>query len=260
MSYVKSKNLLSTNNSKTIKGEKLGYETHILYLAPYNQNSKGINLCSHASVGCANACLFGSGAARFDNVQLGKVNKTEWFLDNRIEFLLKLDSEITKIKNKKKYFNSEEKLIPVIRLNGTSDIPFEKFKIRDGKNIFELHSDIQFYDYTKNHYRFKKELPKNYHLTFSMSEDNREIAFDLLSNGVNVAMVFNIKNSNELPKTYKGYEVINGDNDDLTFLHPKGIILGLKYKKLTGKGASIKNKEALNSDFIINLDESYTLV
>jgi hypothetical protein len=40
------------------KGEKLGYTTYIMYLAPYTQNSKGINLCSHASVGCAKACLF----------------------------------------------------------------------------------------------------------------------------------------------------------------------------------------------------------
>jgi hypothetical protein len=252
MNYVKTKNLLSTNNSKTIKGEKLGYMTYILYLAPHTQNSKGINLCSHASNGCAKACLFGSGAARFDNVQMGKTNKTEWYLDNRVEFLEKLDNEIIKIKNKAIHKDTNNILIPTIRLNGTSDIAWEKFKIRDNKNIFELHSDIQFYDYTKNHLRFEKQLPSNYHLTFSMSEDNKEKSFELLSKGYNVAMVFGIKKATELPTSYKGYKVINGDNDDLRFLDEKNVIVGLKYKLLTGKGSKGKNN-ILENDFIIKL-------
>jgi hypothetical protein len=252
MSYTKAKNILSTNNSKTIKGEKLGYTTYIMYLSPFTQNTKGINLCSHASAGCAKACLFSSGAARFNHVQQGKKNKTEWFLDNRIEFLEKLDAEITKIENKAKHQTSEN--IPVIRLNGTSDITFEKFKIRDGKNIFELHPTIQFYDYTKNYFRFKKELPSNYHLTFSLSEVNKEIAMDLLSTGVNVAMVFGVNNENGLPKTYLGYTVVNGDENDLRFLDKKNVIVGLKYKNITTKGANNKN-ELDNNDFIINVSK-----
>ena len=64
--YVKPANLLSTENAKTVKGEKKGYTTYIMYLAPHTQNSKGINLCPHASEGCAKACLFGSGSARFE--------------------------------------------------------------------------------------------------------------------------------------------------------------------------------------------------
>jgi hypothetical protein len=252
MTYSKAKNLLSTNNSKTIKGEKLGYTTYIMYLSPFTQNSKGINLCSHASAGCAKACLFSSGAARFNKVQQGKTNKTEWFLDNRVEFLEKLDAEITKIENKAKHQTSEN--IPVIRLNGTSDITFEKFKIRDGKNIFELHPTVQFYDYTKNYFRFKKQLPSNYHLTFSLSEVNKEIAMDLLSTGVNVAMVFGVRNESDLPKTYLGYTVVNGDESDLRFLDKKNVIVGLKYKYMSTKGAD--NKDNLdNNDFIINVSK-----
>ena len=252
MNYTKSNSLLSTNNSKTIKGEKLGYMTYILYLAPHTQNSKGINLCSHASKGCAKACLFGSGSARFDNVQLGKTNKTEWFLHNRVEFLEKLDKEIIAIKKKAIHKDTENVLTPTIRLNGTSDIAWEKFKIRDNKNIFDLHSDIQFYDYTKNHVRFEKQLPTNYHLTFSMSEDNKYKSLELLSKGHNVAMVFGIKNENQLPNEYLGYKVINGDKDDLRFLDDKNVIVGLKYKLLTGKGSKGKNDYSEN-DFIIKL-------
>lgn len=249
--YNKSKNLLSTNNAKTIKGENLGYTTYIMYLSPFTQNSKGINLCSHASKGCAKACLFSSGAARFNRVQQGKIDKTEYFLHERVAFLKQLDSEIEKIKNKAKHQTSDN--IPVIRLNGTSDIVWEKFKIRDGKNIFDLHPTVQFYDYTKNHIRIQKVLPTNYHLTFSMSEDNKEISFDLLAKGFNVAMVFGVRDVNKFPTSYRGYDVINGDETDLRFLDGKSTIIGLKYKYMSTKGAN--NKDNIdNNDFIIDVD------
>lgn len=258
MSYIKTKNLLSTNNAKTIKGEKLGYTTYIMYLSPYNQNSKGINLCSHASVGCAKSCLFGSGAARFERVQQGKRNKTEWYLDNRSEFLQKLDAEISKAEIVHSLIEGDEQKkkngIDVlryknfaVRLNGTSDIPFEKFKIRDGKNIFELHPNVQFYDYTKNHLRFDKVLPKNYHLTFSMSETNQEKSFELLRRGFNVAMVMT-----ELLEKFEGFDVVNGDKTDLRFLDEKNVIVGLKFKRLTGKGTAGNYKKAIDSGFVID--------
>lgn len=252
MNYTIPNNLLSTINSKTIKGEKKGYKTYIMYLSPFTQNSKGINLCSHASEGCAKACLFGSGAARFDNVQKGKINKTEYFLADRSAFLAQLDEEISKIVAKHTKDNSKF----AIRLNGTSDIRFEKFKIRDGKNIFELYPTVQFYDYTKNYLRFDVELPTNYHLTFSLSETNRDKAIELLGRGVNVAMVFGVKKEQDLPSEYLGYPVINGDETDLRFLDDNNVIVGLKYKLLTGKGTAGVNKDNIdNNDFIINVDE-----
>jgi hypothetical protein len=35
--------------------------TYIVYMSPFTDNSKGINVCSHASKGCADSCLVGSG-------------------------------------------------------------------------------------------------------------------------------------------------------------------------------------------------------
>lgn len=252
MSYTKPTKLLSTINAKTIKGEKLGYTTYIMYLSPYTDNSKGINLCPHASKGCAKACLFGSGAARFDKVQQGKRNKTEYYLADRKAFLEQLDKEVGQAV--KRHQNKDT--IPVFRLNGTSDIAFEKFKIREGKNIFELYPFVQFYDYTKNPVRMRKELPSNYHLTFSMSEDNKETTMELLSEGKNVAIVFGVKDETNLPTEYQGYKVINGDETDLRFLDDDNIIVGLKYKMLTGKGTKGVNQDNLeNNDFIIKVDD-----
>ena len=261
-------NLLSTSNAKTTKGEKMGYTTYIMYLAPHTQNSKGINLCSHASKGCAKACLFGSGSARFDEVQNGKRNKTEYYLGDRKLFMNQLVKEITKAERLHKLIDGEKQYKKngvnvlrykdfAIRLNGTSDIPFEKIKLDNGLNIFEMFPNVTFYDYTKNHIRFNKVLPKNYHLTFSMSEDNKEISLSLLNKGiVNVAMVFGVKKESELPNQYKGFKVINGDESDLRFLDEKNVIIGLKYKLMTGKGTKGINKENVDTnDFIINVSK-----
>lgn len=246
MSKIIRKPLLSTNNAKTIKGEKLGYMTYILYMSPFTANSKGINVCSHASKGCSDSCLVGSGfGGMYENVNKGRLAKTEYFLNNRTEFLFQLKSEIEKAIKK-----NEGKAIVTFRLNGTSDLPYEKYKVFEGKNIFEVFPDVQFYDYTKNYLRFDKVLPENYHLTFSRSETNDDKAIELLKRGFNVAMVFD-----KLPETYKGFEVINADTDDLRFLDPKGVICGLKYKKMTGRNGREKNLAAFTSGFVIKTKE-----
>lgn len=241
MSYYKS-TLLTRNNHKTIKGEKFGYVTYIMYMSPFTQNSKGINLCPHASVGCSAACLFKSGfGGMYNAVEKGRVNKTEWYLNNRDEFMLTLEKEIAAAIKRHK-----DKSIVTFRLNGTSDIRWEKIRVRDGKNIFQMFGNVQFYDYTKNPVRFDSELPANYHLTFSRSETNHKVAMKLLAKGHNVAMVFN-----KVPETFEGYTVVNGDETDLRFKDAKGVIVGLKYKNQTGKNAN--NKVAFETGFAIQL-------
>jgi hypothetical protein len=264
MNYTIPNNLLSTVNAKTVKGEKLGYTTYIMYLSPHTQNSKGINLCSHASKGCAKACLFGSGAARFEEVQNGKRNKTEYYLADRKGFMSQLVKEISRAERLHNAIEGDEQIGRTgkvvrykkfaIRLNGTADIPFEKIKLDNGMNIFEMFPNVQFYDYTKNPVRFAKDLPSNYHLTFSRSEDNDRVTLDLLNQGHNVAIVFGVKDVNDLPKTFKGFKVINGDETDLRFLDEENVVIGLKYKLMTGKGTKGVNKVNVDSnDFLIDV-------
>lgn len=234
--------LLTTNNAKTIKGEKLGWKTYIMYLAPHRQNSTGKSVCPMASIGCASACLYTSGHGSMSTVQKGRINKTELFFENRASFLNMLYIEIAQIQLKHKL----EKTKFAIRLNGTSDISYENLPIKDGKNIFQLFPKVQFYDYTKNFQRFKKELPKNYRLIFSRSETNEVIAMELIKKGINVAIVFD-----KLPSEYKGYQVIDGDLNDLRHTDKKGVIIGLKYKSLTGKG--VNNQTAFDNGFAIKI-------
>jgi hypothetical protein len=214
-------------------------------MSPFNQNDKGVNICPQATAGCAEACLFGSGfGGMFNSVELARMNKTNYFLADRKGFLMQLYNEISAIV--KKYENKEEKVC--IRLNGTSDLSWEKFKVIDGKSLMELFPSVQFYDYTKNHFRFNSPLPANYHLTFSRSESNEEHVERILAKGYSVAVVFD-----ELPEAYKGYTVINGDLSDLRFEDQKNVVVGLKYKKMTGKGAD--NTKAFKSGFALRKSE-----
>jgi hypothetical protein len=237
--YIPS-SLLTTRNVKTVKGEKLGWKTYILYMSPYNQNSQKKNICPMATEGCSTACLFSSGKGGIDTVRNGRTNKTEFFLHNRELFLKTIYSEIAQIEVKHKIEGGDF----TIRLNGTSDISWENFKIKDGKNIFELFPNIQFYDYTKNYLRFKPSLPKNYYLMFSRSEKNDAIAMDLLKKGINVSIVFD-----KVPTSYMGYKVIDGDENDLRHLDKQGVIVGLRYKKVISKG--FDNDIAFKSGFAI---------
>ena len=232
--YYKGKNLLSINaDSKTIKGLKKGYLTGILYLAPHKIS--GSNLCPKASPGCAAACLYTAGRGKFSNVQEARIKKTQYFLTDRENFMLDLYKSIIKLIRKAEKSN----LIPVVRLNGTSDLRFENIRFNyNGKHktIFQAFRTVQFYDYTKydlNSGRWNN-LPSNYDLTYSLAENNQLEALELLLANKRVAAVY----KNKLPelqyfnvkKVGLTFPVLNADESDLRFNDPGGYICGLNAK------------------------------
>ena len=130
-------------NAKTSKNE---IKTFILYIAPYNQNNKGINLCPMASKGCAAACLFSAGRGKFSNVKQARINKANLYVNDKETFLNILGYEIQKeiVKSIKGGYKI------AFRLNGTSDLDF--LGMLKTKNIFDYSltpSNVIFYDYTK---------------------------------------------------------------------------------------------------------------
>jgi hypothetical protein len=204
------------SNTKIAKSEKSGkgYMTAIMHLAP--SDVSGFNVCQEASEGCAGACLFTAGRGRFENVHSARINRTRLLFLNRKLFLSLLIKEISAHRVKAKKAGK----IPAVRLNGTSDLPWERIF----PQLFTIFSDVVFYDYSKVPSRLGK-TPSNYHLTFSRSETNNSEVIKALENGHNVAIVFS-----ELPDYYMGYKVINGDEDDLRFLDPENVIVGLSAK------------------------------
>ncbi len=209
--------LLSKSNAKTIKGEKRGYLTYILYLAPGNLS--GYEVCGGRSPGCFSDCLFTAGRGQMSSVQQARLRKTKWFFEDRESFMQALHSDIAKAIA----YSAKKGMTPAFRLNGTSDIPWESIRCGEHKNVFAAYPDQIFYDYTKILGRIK--IPKNYHLTFSRSEANDKQIFKAFAKGMNVSVVFD-----SLPRTFMGYPVVNGDADDLRFLDSHASIVGLKAK------------------------------
>lgn len=209
-----------STDAKTVKGEGRGYLTGILYLAPARVS--GRQVCPMASDGCRAACLYTAGRGGFSNVQAARISKTDYFFDNRAGFLWNLAKDIRALVRKAERGG----LIPVVRLNGTSDIMWE----RVFPAIFTEFPHVQFYDYTKIPGR---TTPANYHLTFSRSESNGAHCMAELERGTNLAVVFNVKRGRPLPNAYAGAMVVDGDLSDLRFLDPTfptGCIVGLRGK------------------------------
>ena len=217
--------LLSTGNPKLLKGEKKGYLSFVLHLSPADVS--GYETCAKRTAGCTAACLNTAGRGGMfkkgettNVIQEARKRKTRMFFENRSAFMSALLKEITLgIKQAEK-----KGMIPAFRLNGTSDIAWEKYEILEGRNIFQMFPEVQFYDYTKIRNRKVAHLT-NYHLTFSKADGNDMDVRLAASAGMNVAAVFK-----QLPETYIGRPVINGDETDLRFLDPKGVIVGLKAK------------------------------
>ena len=228
--------LLSTANPKIQKGTKLGYLSFILHLAP--STLSGRNTCPKATPGCIASCLNTAGRGgmfkRGENtntIQRARIRKTNYFYEQRQDFMLDLKKDIEKgIKMATKLG-----LTPVFRLNGTSDLSWEKYDMLPGLNVFECFPTVQFYDYTKILGRKVKGIA-NYHLTFSKAENNDSDVAEALLQGMSVVAVYD-----KIPEG-----VPSADETDLRFLDPKGIMLGLK-----AKGRAKKDY----SGFVIRLTE-----
>jgi hypothetical protein len=234
--------LLSTGNPKILKGTKQGFNTYILHLAPADVS--GYNTCPKATAGCKAACLNTAGRGGMfkkgettNVIQEARIRKTKMFYENRDLFMQLVVKDIELgIKQ-----SAKKELVPVFRLNGTSDLSFEKYEvIRNGvtyENIFAAFPEVQFYDYTKILGRKVKEI-KNYHLTFSAADGNDNDVRKAIAQGYNVATVFGIKKNSPMPEFYEGRPVFNGDDSDLRFLDPKGVVVGLYAKGKAKKDTS----------------------
>jgi hypothetical protein len=237
------------SSSKIAKGLKYNEMTYILYLAPAEQS--GYNVCPGSTAECREACLTESGHNRIDvkknAINKARIKKTKLFFEQREFFMGWLVAEISKAKADAiaKGFTFS------VRLNGTSDIQPTLFKF-NGKVIFDIFNEVTFYDYTKVANRFKLlDKYSNYDLTYSFSGYNMLQSMELLENNKGrVAMVFEGK---QLPISFMGYKVIDGDAYDMRHLDETGVIVGLKFKFVRTKIDTAHNK------FIIPMDSKFSV-
>ena len=212
-----------------------GLLNFILHLAP--SDLSGRNTCPNASTGCKATCLNTAGRGQFNSVQQARIRKTKYFFEDRQAFLDDLFKDLCSALAKAKRQGKK----CVVRLNGTSDIPWESIMYyrhdQEPISLISLFPEIQFYDYTKSALRVGRWLNspiKNLHLTFSRSENNESACLNILDQGVNVAVVFR----GAIPAVWRDRIVISGDDHDYRFLDPKGVVVGLSAKGRARKDVS----------------------
>lgn len=211
---------LLTTSKKTEQGGRVGVMTRILYLTP------GV-FCPFASDACRKACLgHSSGRMRLPSSAMARDKRTAAYRAEPEYFLAKLRAELAELVIDARRMD----VVPAVRLNGTSDLAWERLH----GELFRDHGPIQFYDYTKSSKRMEQFLrrdrwPANYHLTFSAdatTDPDGARCRKLLAVGGNVALPF----ASELPETWWGVRVLDGDLHDARFLDPAGHIVGLRAK------------------------------
>jgi hypothetical protein len=240
--------LLSVSaDAKTVKGEKKGYLTGILYLAPADTSGVA-NVCANSSPGCRAACLFTAGRAGcFPTINEARIRKTQWFFDNPLSFQAQLHDDIQALVRKAYRLG----LKPCVRLNGTSDLPRLAHMMAQHPHF----KHVQFYDYSAHPRPWLRTL-SNYHLTFSLKEDNLEDALECLRHKINVAVVFDKK---PFPKMFLGRKVYDGDENDLRFkTSRKGIIVGLIAKGQAKKDRTgfVQRNSTCENNTLVQITES----
>jgi hypothetical protein len=229
--------LLTFSNPKLTKGEAAGYATAALHLAPADAAGVG-NVCPWASDGCRAACLNTAGRGGIvrrgetsNAIQDARKARTRLFMQDRPQFLRRLRVELRGFAERAHAAH----LRPAVRLNATSDLPWETI---DPGLFHEFRTFAQFYDYTKSpqrmHRYLRGDFVRGYSLTFSRSESNGEHVPGILDAGGNVAVVFR----NRLPPFWRRRRVVNGDETDLRFLDPRGVVVGLRAKGRAKRDAS----------------------
>jgi hypothetical protein len=240
--------LLTFSNPKTAKGAKYGFWTAVLHLAPADLS--GFNVCPAATAGCRASCLNTAGrggiaegfgiltyeavkAGVRNHIQRARIARTQWLFSDREGFIDALCTEVAAFI--KRAHKAGYK--PAMRLNGTSDIRWESEAFGA---IPQRFPEVIFYDYTKLLNR--KGVPGNYRLTYSYNERDGDAGIrGALDAGMSVAMVFRTREAVEgyietgfWPADEDGREyevsVIDGDDHDLRFLDPTGVIVGLYAK------------------------------
>ncbi|EMI52465.1 hypothetical protein RSSM_06088 [Rhodopirellula sallentina SM41] len=224
--------LLANGDSNTKTRKNVGYLSCGLSMSPHKSVGIG-NVCTDASRGCVAGCLNEQGLASvFETIGHARKARTVlWYLA-REWFLETITTDLERWQRKAKRKGQEL----CARLNMFSDIPWERY------GIPQRFEDVRFYDYTKHPRRTGAILP-NYWVTFSRSETNEKHALEVLRRGDNVAAVFHDPNGKfvgnrsagqRLPKSWRGFPVIDGDITDLRFEddrgQTRGRVVGLRLK------------------------------
>lgn len=241
-------NVFTTTNPKTLKnGEVSNSPTIVLHLSPVTYG-----VCPAAG-SCAALCLNKAGAPLYMKNKLSRRDKRSHAYQYHRNYFLQLIVMEAARQFRKGYVG--------VRLNGTSDIAWEKEYVTVDTDVsdyihnkFDIYIEpgvhtvisamrrigLQPYDYTKRIDRdFDTCRYLGYHLTLSWGGKHDDQIFNIAERyGLNVAApVYGVKKKQALPGKIKGYPVVDGDVTDWRRDDPAGQvhIVGLRLKRTPGQ-------------------------
>ena len=193
----------------------------------------GLNLCPFSTPQCRKHCLgHTSGRMVMDNSRAAQQSRTEFMYDHPLLYQVKLYDECRRHAIR---IHKNGKLM-VLRLNGTSDIPWEK-----SPHLLDALRQAgvdEFQDYTKWD-KQRRGTPDDYYIAQSVTEDDDPRDVPALA----VAIVPRV---DKLPDTWFGRPVIDGDleHGDLRLMdekvNPDAVVL------LRAKGSLIGEPPAMD--------------
>jgi hypothetical protein len=242
------------SNAKMAKNGGKGYVTIGIAMLPHRLS--GYNVCHFASKGCIKGCLNVSGrtmAATLatDKIMRARMARTILYFEQREKFLEMLTHEI----DSERAMAQRLGMTLIIRPNVLSDIDWAKVH----RDVVDRHPDVIWYGYSKNPYAMERwiagQYPSNYYLTFSRSEENEAKAVEFLARGYNVSVIFDTKYTAKvkrpLPAQWKGFPVIDGDETDLRFEDPRGVVIGLRAK------GRLRQRDFQDLGFVVRTDQDH---
>jgi hypothetical protein len=209
-------NLLG-NPLDNVKIRKSAVPTWTLTLSAHRTSGE-VNTCVKSTPECRKVCvMLTAGNAFYKKVIDGRAARTIFAARHPQHFLSLLTHEVHALERRGTPFG--------LRLNVASDLRWEFIApwLFDGENV-------RAYDYTKWDSIDRDNSLPNYRLTYSHSErwtDDKVHTY--VWSGQNVAVVFDC-HKHELPDTYMGIPVIDGDVSDYRYDDPAGVIVGLAAK------------------------------
>lgn len=229
---------------KTSKSLDAGVVTAVIHLLPADEYDAcrerlglpklGVNLCPFAGT-CRTPCLNTAGrggiamdsyhgSAFLNNVQRGRYRRTDLYFSDRAAYERAVLADLDKVAR----FAGQHGYQLGIRWNGTSDIDYASVHPTLVAHAKAL--GFEQYDYTKRPIRFDPSSPVRlvYSLDAGAARERHSLRY--LRDGGTVAVVFAVKPGRDLPATWNGYPVIDGDLTDLRSRDPRGVVVGLRAK------------------------------
>jgi len=235
---------------KTEKGEALlRVLTAVVYMAPDREafeTGDHRTLCPFSG-DCAAACL-GHSAGRMimSTCERARLWKTALLLGRRRLWRELLDAEVESHRRRA----DRLRMVPAVRVDGSSDTGEGRLAAMRAEGRDD--ETTRFYDYTKSERRAAPETwSPNYSVVFSHSErSDWDTERDIMERGGSVAIVFDTPIGADLPRTYRGFDVVNGDETDVRFYDSPGVVVGLRFKAARDRERGL----VLARNFVVRAD------